>query len=399
MTAVSSPPASSTVFAAPRGYSSVRVAGSLLTAALIGRIGSGDPQLPGLRSEDYGLAPGRRLGEFASRHWEELLGVYREFQQQLTQASSGESRAALTRERWLLPLFDALGFGRLHPQREGLTVAGRTFPVSHLGRNVPIHLVAWGRDLDRRSNGERAPQSMLQDFLNSSDEHVWGMLSNGQKLRLLRDAASLSEAAFIEFDLESMFDGALYADFVLLFALAHSSRFEARTSDKPGNSAEQPSVANCWIERWRVEGDRAGIRFRAKLRDGLKAALEELGTGFLEGNAELREKLRRGDVSRREFRDELLRLAYQLLFLFVAEDKGALLAPDADQACLSRPTRWKGTARTRGCCGAGTSLCPTGVCWPRCVTSPGSKTRAGAGSRSTTSILTPKSWVWCTSRC
>lgn len=24
---------------------------------------------------------------------------------------------------------------------------------------------------------------------------------------------------------------------------------------------------------------------------------------------------------------------------------------------------------------------------------------AGAGSRSTTSILTPKSWVWCTSRC
>ncbi|MBN3585507.1 hypothetical protein JYB64_24265, partial [Algoriphagus aestuarii] len=105
------PPASSTVFAAPRGYSSVRVAGSLLTAALIGRIGSGDPQLPGLRSEDYGLAPGRRLGEFASRHWEELLGVYREFQQQLTQASSGESRAALTRERWLLPLFDALGFG------------------------------------------------------------------------------------------------------------------------------------------------------------------------------------------------------------------------------------------------------------------------------------------------
>lgn len=25
--------------------------------------------------------------------------------------------------------------------------------------------------------------------------------------------------------------------------------------------------------------------------------------------------------------------------------------------------------------------------------------RAGAGSRSTTSILTPKSWVWCTSRC
>jgi len=347
VTAVSSPPASSTVFAAPRGYSSVRVAGSLLTAALIGRIGSGDPQLPGLRSEDYGLAPGRRLGEFASRHWEELLGVYREFQQQLTQASSGESRAALTRERWLLPLFDALGFGRLHPQREGLTVAGRTFPVSHLGRNVPIHLVAWGRDLDRRSNGERAPQSMLQDFLNSSDEHVWGMLSNGQKLRLLRDAASLSEAAFIEFDLESMFDGALYADFVLLFALAHSSRFEARTSDKPGNSAEQPSVANCWIERWRVEGDRAGIRFRAKLRDGLKAALEELGTGFLEGNAELREKLRRGDVSRREFRDELLRLAYQLLFLFVAEDKGALLAPDADQAAQDRYRTYFSTQRLR----------------------------------------------------
>jgi len=343
--------------ATPRGYSSVRVVGSLLTADLIGRIGSGDPQLKGLRSEDYGLVPGRRLGEAASRRWEELLGVYRAFQQQLAKAGPDESLVTLTRERWLLPLFDALGFGRLQYRRGGLTAEGRTFPVSHLWHNVPVHLVAWGRDLDKKrggngsAGGDRAPQSMLQDFLNSSEAHLWGIVSNGQKLRLLRDAASLAEAAFVEFDLESMFDGELYSDFVLLFALAHASRFEPHTpeaeEEDEGRAPAKASVADCWIERWRVEGDRTGIRFRDKLRDGLQAALEELGTGFLEANEELREKLRAGEVSRHDLRDELLRLAYQLLFLFVAEDKGALLDPDADEAARERYRTYFSTQRLR----------------------------------------------------
>ncbi|WP_236700287.1 Eco57I restriction-modification methylase domain-containing protein [Allosalinactinospora lopnorensis] len=319
-------------------YSAVRVVGSLLTADLIGRIGAGDPDLKGLRPEDYGMTSGRRLGEAASRRWDELLGAYQAFQKRLANAGPDESAVSLTRNRWLLPLFDALSFGRLQHQRANLDAGGRAFPVSHVWGSVPIHLVAWGRDLDKKrggnggSGGDRAPQSMLQEFLNASDHHLWGIVSNGQKLRILRDAASLSEAAFIEFDLESIFEGELYSDFVLLFALAHASRFEPHTpegAEEEGAASVTPSAADCWLEKWRTEGDRTGVRFRDKLRDGLKAALEELGTGFLEDNPHLREKLRTGEVSRYDLRNELLRLAYQVLFLFVAEDKGALLDPKA----------------------------------------------------------------------
>ncbi|GAA4936980.1 N-6 DNA methylase [Streptomonospora halophila] len=355
-----------------RGYSAIRVVGSLLTADLIGRIGAGDPDLKGLRSEEYGLVPGRRLGEAASRRWDDLLGAYRAFQKRLAEAGPGDSAVSLTRNRWLLPLFDHLGFGRLPHQRTNLTAEGRAYPVSHVWGSVPIHLVAWERDLDKHrggnghAGGDRAPQSMLQEFLNASDDHLWGIVSNGQKLRILRDAASLSEAAFIEFDLESIFEGELYSDFVLLFALAHASRFELHTpegaadgggraeggeaADEEGAAApalKAPSVADCWLEKWRTEGDKTGVRFRDKLRDGLTEALQELGTGFLEDSPELREKLRTGAVSRYDLRNELLRLAYQVLFLFVAEDKGALLDPHAGDAARERYRTYFSTERLR----------------------------------------------------
>ncbi|WP_344102852.1 Eco57I restriction-modification methylase domain-containing protein [Nocardiopsis rhodophaea] len=340
-----------------RDYPAIRVMGSLLTADMIGRIGSGDPQLKGLRSEDYGLLPGRRLGEAASRRWEELLGAYQAFEKRRKAAKPTDSLVSLTRERWLLPLFDALGYGRLQYQRGGLTAEGRSFPVSHVWNNVPIHLPPWGRDLDARigpGEDQRAPQSMLQDFLNTSDDHLWGIVSNGRKLRILRDAASLADAAFIEFDLETIFEDELYADFVLLFAIAHASRFEtlAAESDSAEDTGEvtlpaEPSVADCWLEKWRIEGDRSGVRFREKLRDGLKTALEELGTGFLEVNAGLRQMLASGEISRTDFRDELLRLAYQVLFLFVAEDKGALLDPEADGSTKARYREFFSTERLR----------------------------------------------------
>lgn len=351
-----------------QGYSAVRVVGSLLTADLIGRIGAGDAELTGLRSEDYRLTPGRRLGEAASHRWEELLGAYRAFRKRIDDAGPGDSAVSLTRNRWLLPLFEQLGFGRLPHQRANLTAEGRAYPVSHAWGSVPIHLVAWERDLDTRrggngnAGGDRAPQSMLQEFLNASDDHLWGVVSNGQKLRILRDAASLSEASFIEFDLESIFEGELYSDFVLLFALTHASRFEPRTPQgagggEVGDDAEDEgaapaaltgaSIAECWLEKWRTEGDKTGVRFRDKLRDGLTEALQELGTGFLEDNPHLREKLRTGEVSRHDLRNELLRLAYQVLFLFVAEDKGALLDPDAGDAARERYRTYFSTERLR----------------------------------------------------
>src|SRR5437764_3750776 len=52
-----------------------------------------------------------------------------------------------------------------------------------------------------------SPHSLLQEFLNRSDQHLWGIVSNGLRLRLLRDNISLTRQAYVEFDLEAMMAG------------------------------------------------------------------------------------------------------------------------------------------------------------------------------------------------
>ena len=62
-----------------------------------------------------------------------------------------------------------------------------------------------------------SPHSLLQELLNRSDQHLWGIVSNGLCLRLLRDNISLTRQAYVEFDLEAMMVGQAYPDFVLLW--------------------------------------------------------------------------------------------------------------------------------------------------------------------------------------
>ncbi|MEV4002447.1 hypothetical protein [Actinomadura sp. NPDC049753] len=171
-------------------YNAVHIEGGLLSADLIERIRSAARDLPGNRPEDYHLAAGERLGEAASRKWDYLKGAYRAFRERLDALPPTDSAVTETRERWLLRLFDELGFGRLTFLRGGITVGEKTYPVSHQwGEHVAVHLLGWNTDLDRRTKAHgqtgRAPQSMLQEFLNASDPHLWAVLSNGRVLRIL----------------------------------------------------------------------------------------------------------------------------------------------------------------------------------------------------------------------
>ncbi|MGI6491359.1 MAG: hypothetical protein ACOX0T_02895 [Pelotomaculum sp.] len=47
----------------------------------------------------------------------------------------------------------------------------------------------------------------MQEYLNRSSEHLWGFVSNGFVLRILRDNVSLTRQSYVEFDLQSMMDG------------------------------------------------------------------------------------------------------------------------------------------------------------------------------------------------
>jgi hypothetical protein len=77
-----------------------------------------------------------------------------------------------------------------------------------------------------------------------------GLLSNGQRLRLLRNSASLIGSAYLEFDIQAIFEGELFPDFVPLYRLAHASRLKIRD--------ESIGPASCLLEERRAYGARQG---------------------------------------------------------------------------------------------------------------------------------------------
>jgi len=195
-------------------FATIRSEGALLPPELLARVAENDRSLDGLTPEAYHLAPGERLGEAVNRSWSRLLGLWSAFDAARQVLPEGDAGTTLTRERWLLPLFGELGFGRLAPAR-AVEIDEHTYPVSHEWHRSPIHLVSFRVDLDRRTAGvagaaRQSPHALLQELLNRSDDRLWGFVSNGLRLRLLRDNAALTRQAFVEWDLEAMMSGEAY---------------------------------------------------------------------------------------------------------------------------------------------------------------------------------------------
>jgi hypothetical protein len=323
-------------------FASMRVMGALLPNDVL--LAVVDGTAAGLSSSDFHLG-GERPREAAARTWTYLTGVYRRFRNDLARLPEGDPAVGVTRERWLTLLLSALDYGRVPATGPGgITVGDRQFPVSHTWGATPIHLLGWGVPLDRRSPGvpgaaRHAPHALVQELLNRSEAYTWALLSNGRVLRLLRDSTSLTGQAFVEFDLEAMFEGDLYADYALLYLLLHESRVEV-----PDGQA-----SNCWLERWRTTAVSQGVRALNLLRDGVEQALEILGTGFLQHpeNTGLRQRLHDGTARLDDLHQSLLRTVYRLLFWSVAEDRQVLLDPDSDPSAAERYHRYFSSARLR----------------------------------------------------
>lgn len=322
-------------------FSAVRTEGGLLPQDLLGRIQAGDDDLTGTQAESYHLGPHERIGEAVNRSWSRLVGTWRAFQEALEKSAGTGFATGLTRDRWLLPLFQEFGYGRLLKGR-AITIEGKSYAISHTWHHSPIHLLGCRVDLDRRQKGvagaaKASPHGLVQEFLNRSDDHLWGFLSNGYRLRLLRDHHSLTRQAYIEFDLQAIMDGEQYSEFLLLWLLCHQSRVEA---DKPEES---------WLEVWAKRSRDEGVRALAKLRDGVEEAIKSFGMGFLAhpANSALREALGNNELDKDDYYRQLLRLVYRLIFLFVAEEREALLDPRATDVARERYRRYYAMRRLR----------------------------------------------------
>ncbi|MET0063029.1 MAG: N-6 DNA methylase [Candidatus Thiodiazotropha endolucinida] len=320
-------------------FQTIHSEGGLLPADLLRRVIDRESNLAGTRPEDYGLLAGERLSEIITQSWNRLRKHWAEFHATAENLPRKEAGTGLTNDRWSLPLLRELGFGLL-PTSAGPEIGGRTYAINRFFGPVPVHLIGCGLALDRRAAGQRGaaaanPHGLVQEFLNRSDAHQWAFLSNGLRLRVLRDNQALSRQSFLEFDLEAMFNGEVYSDFVLLWLVVHATRFAPREGDRP---------ETCWLELWAQEAEGQGTRALGELRLGVERALAILGEGFTSHpkNTGLRDALRSGQVSPTELHAQLLRLVYRLIFLFVAEDRTlegqSLLHPlnDSVAACVAR---------------------------------------------------------------
>ncbi|MEU7294923.1 DNA methyltransferase [Streptomyces exfoliatus] len=323
-------------------FSAVQTVGALLPADMLVRISEGK-DVPGSKPADYGLPTSRSVRDEAERSWEYLKPLWRDLRKRLPEDAGTGAPAAdptgLAPSDWLAPLWRELGFGPLTAIGPAGVVADsdedKSFPVSHRWRHALIHQTSWNTGLDKRVAGQVPPQSMLQECLNRTEAHLWGVLTNGRQVRLLRDSSALATASYVEFDLEAIFDGELFSEFVLLYRLLHVSRFEVEEGAAP---------SGCRLEKWRTEAIASGTRALDQLRKGVQEAITTLGTGFLRhpANTALRE-----DTDVKALHGALLRLVYRLLFVFVAEDRDALHGLDASEQARERYAAYFSSERLR----------------------------------------------------
>jgi hypothetical protein len=298
-------------------FQTIRSEGGLLPPDLLRRVVDAKGNLPGAKPEDYGLPVGERLNEAVTQSWNRMRRHWADFRAAARNLPEAETGTGLTNDKWSVPLLRELGFGLL-PTTPGPEIAGKTYAINRFFGTTAVHLVGCNLSLDRRAAGVRGattnPHGLVQEFLNRSGNHLWAIVSNGLRFRVLRDNQALSRQSYLEFDLEAIFSGEVYSDFVLLWLMAHATRFAHQRENQP---------ESCWLEQWTKVAEEDGTRALGDLRSGVEKALQILGEAFVSHprNTALREALRTEKLSLNDFHGQLLRIVYRLIFLFVAEDR------------------------------------------------------------------------------
>ena len=216
------------------------------------------------------------------------------------------------------------GAGRPTDTPDGRAVAPRpplAFPVILAPHTIGLdesnpRFHGWGL-----SDASRSATRFAQEFLNERDDFLWAIVTNGKELRLVRDNPSLTRPSFLSFDLGAILSGpGDFPAFAFLWRMLHASR------------AEGVSAENSVWEKLHTRSTETGVRALDGLRPGVAAAIEILGTGFIRENPSIREALQDGSLTVAGYEQELLRLAYRFLFLFVAEERDLLHTPDTSPA-------------------------------------------------------------------
>jgi len=307
-------------------YPGIRVEGAILSPDIFGQI----EELPGQKPSDFGLDPGAKVKDEIARCWADAQDYWRIFQRKLETLREGGNATTETRNLWVVPLMGLLRYD-IEYQARGTEIDGRVYAISHRGINradIPVQIIG-ARDpagLDRKPvNAARrmSAHALVQEFLNLHDQ-LYGLVTDGQVLRLLRDSSRLVKQSYLEFDLDRIFTDGLFADFAILYRMLHATRLP------PTNDAAAASL----IERYHQDSLDQGARIREGLSKAVEKAILDFGNGFLKhaDNDTLRASIASGELPASDYYQQLLRLIYRLLFLMVIEERDLVFPADAPKA-------------------------------------------------------------------
>lgn len=305
-------------------FPSIDIQGSILSTDILAKIRT-EQALFQLGKDFNPALSNSRLKDEISLAWQEAKGQWMIYKSKLSRLSDGETGTTETRNFWIVPLLTNLGYN-LEFDRKVEELNGKPFHIGFRDKTLddfPVYIGGFHESLDKRPENKHlrvSPHAMVQEYLNYS-EHLYGIVSNGRQIRLLRDASRVTRLSYLEFNLEKMMEEDLYADFVIFFRVMHSSRMP-RNKDGSADSI---------IEKYHQDGLAAGSAIRNKLgaalkggaSDKQKGAIELLANEFLNNphNVELRNAYLNGQINTDEYFKQMLRIVYRMLFLFVIEER------------------------------------------------------------------------------
>ena len=296
-------------------YPSIRIEGAILSPDILDRL----EEAPGQCPADFGFDGSLKVKDEIARSWADAQDYWRIFNRKLDSLKSDSPATTETRNIWMVPLLGLLGY-QLEYQARGTQINDKNYPISHRASNraqTAVHIIGCREPsgLDRKPEKaalRMSAHAMIQEYLNLSED-LYGIVTNGCVLRLLRDSSRLVKLTYLEFDLDRIFTDGLFADFSLLFRLLHVSRLPA-FHEKAEESL---------IERYHQDSLDSGARIRQGLSRAVEEAIIAFANGFLAhpDNTGLADDVKAERLAPKVFYQNLLRLIYRILFLLVIEER------------------------------------------------------------------------------
>jgi hypothetical protein len=296
-------------------YPSIRIEGAILSPDILEKL----EEITGQRPVDFGLEPSVKVKDEIARAWADAQDYWRLFNRKLETLKKESPATTETRNLWVVPLLGLLGY-QLEFEAKSIELNAKLYPISHRITNrggAAIHITGSNEPagLDRKPEKaalRMSAHAMLQEYLNLT-EQLYGIVTNGRVLRLLRDSSRLVKLTYLEFDLDRIFTDGLFADFAVLYRLLHVTRLPA--------SCEAPEES--FIEKYHQDSLDSGARIREGLSSAVEKTILAFANGFLSNpeNAALLAAITSGQIKPAEYYHYLLRLIYRILFLMVIEER------------------------------------------------------------------------------